>query len=45
MSIGMECSYYTPEICDGHFCPRDEDHCRYVDDVIELQEQEEHDGI
>jgi len=41
MSIGMECSYYTPEICDGHFCPRDEDHCRYVDDVIELQEEDE----
>jgi len=45
MSIGMECSYYTPEICDGHYCPRDEDHCRYVDDVIELQEKEEHDGL
>lgn len=38
MSIGMECSYYTPEICDGHFCPRDEDHCEYRERILENEE-------
>ena len=44
MSIGMECSLYTPEICDGHYCPRDEDHCHYVDQCIAYQEKEEQDA-
>ena len=28
--------YYTPEVCDGHWCPMDcEDHCPWADEALE----------
>lgn len=29
--------YYTPEICDGHYCPMDceDGHCPYADEAME----------
>jgi len=38
MSIGMECSLYTPGICDGHYCPRDEEHCEYGEKILENED-------
>ena len=31
---------YTPEICDGGFCPKDCDLCRKADKVLALIEDE-----
>lgn len=36
--------YYTPEVCDGHWCPMDCDHCPYADEAMEVMEEEEEDG-
>lgn len=32
--------YYTPEICDGHYCPMDceDGHCPYADEAMEHNE-------
>ena len=29
--------YYTPEICDGHYCPMDceDGHCPWADEALE----------
>lgn len=34
--------YYTPEICDGHYCPKDCDGCQYRE---ENREDDDEDGI
>ena len=28
--------HYIPEICDGHSCPRDCDHCPWADEAMEF---------
>ena len=34
------CWLYNPNVCDGHECIKDCDHCSYSDKVIELEENE-----
>lgn len=34
---------YTPEVCDGDFCPMDCDHCYKADAAMEAQAEEEED--
>lgn len=38
--------YYTPEICDGHYCQMDcEAHCPWADEAMEfIAEQEDDDN-
>ena len=31
--------YYTPEVCDGNFCPKDCDICQLKEKVLEMQEE------
>ena len=32
---GQNMVYYTPDICDGHFCPGDcDEHCPWVDKAV-----------
>ena len=39
MSLTMH--LYDPEICDGHYCPKDcEDHCPWAEEVLEKQAEE-----
>lgn len=36
--------YYTPEVCEGHYCPMDceDGHCPYADEAMEfLMEMED----
>ena len=41
--------YYTPEICDGHYCPMDceDGHCPWADEAMEFiaEQEDEEDGI
>lgn len=40
--------YYTPEICDGHYCQMDcEAHCPWADEAMEFiaEQEDEEDGI
>ena len=41
MYIGMNnYSLYTPEICDGHECPRDCDDCPYAEQILEMEDEQ-----
>ena len=35
--------YYTPEVCDGHYCPMDCDdgHCPWADEAMEYINEKE----
>lgn len=34
--------YYTPEVCDGHYCPMDceDGHCPYADEAMQKQAEQ-----
>lgn len=38
--------YYTPEVCDGHYCPMDcEAHCPWADEAMEFNFKDEENDV